>query len=254
MKQLPPLVIVQESPVLLDELRKIAVFERYVPPGRLAGKAELSGVSGCYVIEHVRTGMVYVGSTISLAERVRHNLVDARKGEHSNRNMNELYQDGDVLNAYISRTPTRGDAYTLEQVVVNHFNNNNRVLNIGITDVKRPTYGVTPLDSSRIKMQLSQVGRTHSEATKQKMREWNIGRKHTPETCAKISKLQKERCSSGAGHIHLTSIKQSIGVSVNDTVFPSIKAAARALGIHDSVVGRRCKSPNFKNFTFIPTE
>lgn len=96
--------------------------------------------------------------------------------------------------------------------------------------------------------------KTHSEATKQKMREWNIGRKHTPETCAKISKLQKERCSSGAGHIHLTSIKQSIGVSVNDTVFPSIKAAARALGIHDSVVGRRCKSPNFKNFTFIPTE
>lgn len=226
----------------------------YTPPGKNVGASKYKEVCGCYVIEHVKTGMVYVGSTRDLARRVRTQLTTMPSGEHYNKGVRETCGLHDELKAYIVITTDRDTAYSVEQRIVDIFVPLGLTFNIGVDDVRRPTLGVSPSIETRIKRGLAGIGKTHSEETKEKMRAWNIGRKHTPETRTKLSEIRKALWSDAAfvqqSPLAAHSKRCCMPVRAGEITYQSITAAAVAFKLNESTIAKRCRSNKYPDFNF----
>jgi hypothetical protein len=98
--------------------------------------------------------------------------------------------------------------------------------------------GLKASDATREKQRAAKLGKKQSRNHVEKCRAANVGRKFTAETCAKISaaltgkKLSDDR---------IKKMRMPIYCTTNDTVYPSVRIAAAALGVWDSNISKCAK-------------
>ncbi len=98
-----------------------------------------------------------------------------------------------------------------------------------------PNKGKKASAATREKLRMAKLGKKQSREHIEKCRAANIGRKFTAETCAKISaaltgkKLSDDR---------IKKMRMPIYCTTNDTVYPSVRIAATALGVWDSNISK----------------
>ena len=158
-------------------------------------KNPLSFQPGCYLIKHVPSDNVYVGSSLNLAGRITGNINNLKNGKHKNKNLQKLFDESPNVEISYSVTDTEEEARLLEQETVNKLLDTGKLCNIAIDDVTKSSLGLKRTQETREKMSSSQNGRKVSSDGKKNMSEAQKKYLETPEgqkrlqsNIAKISK------------------------------------------------------------------
>lgn len=182
---------------------------------------------GAYVIEHSKTGKIYIGSTNDVKQRRRGHLSTLANGINSNRGLQEAFDGDPELSFTFVLTGSRDEAYEYEQKLLNHYQGSEKLLNIA-PDAKAAGLGLKRSEETRTKISEAQIGREP----------WNKGRpldeSHRQNVIRSREPLSK-------------------AVSVEGVVYPSLAEAGRSLGLSIGCVHKRVVSQTdrFKNYQFI---
>lgn len=176
-----------------------------------------------YRINHVESGHYYIGSTSNLKARMGTHKSYLKKGTHPNHKLQELYNRDNRLSIDYQYTVDVDKAKDIEQSELDKFVGTSLCCNIG--SGSRSTWAKGKVSDDRRKlMSLAQLGRTHSEETRKKISDHHL---HSPKT-----KLSSNKA------IEVTSTP----VSINGTIYPSMKEASRILKCSQSSISRRVHS------------
>lgn len=104
------------------------------------GKKDFS-IPAAYIIEHSASGMVYVGSTNNLYERLKQHAGKLNRQTHHSKNLQELYNSNPKLNLMFKCTPTREEALDIEQRYLDKLANSGTLLNVA-TDARASGRGL----------------------------------------------------------------------------------------------------------------
>lgn len=206
-------------------------FTKYKPRG-IAVKGmrnspnPLTNQPGCYLVEHVATGNVYVGSSVDLAGRITGNLNSLKNGKHKNKNLQTLFNKDSTVEVYYQSTETEEQARSLEQETVNKLLPAGKLCNIAVVDVTR-----------------TRVGVSLSPETIQKITISNTGKKRTDVARKNMSDAQKAYINTEEGRQRLSYMvgKISKSVTIDGITYPSISEASRSLGIPYTTLVRKYK-------------
>jgi predicted GIY-YIG superfamily endonuclease len=108
----------------------------------------LGSSPGAYVIEHAKTGKIYVGSTGDLGNRKRGNICQLKKGKHHNGPLQTAFNTDTELSFLLIPTDTREEAYQYEQKLINHHSSTGLLFNIA-PDVKSTGKGLVRSEKTR---------------------------------------------------------------------------------------------------------
>ena len=146
-------------------------FEPYVnvPRGgsRLRPRNPLTNTSGAYCVTIIETGMVYVGSTSNLNNRVTRHPYMLKQDKHFNTKLQAAYNTDSDIEITIKPTATIAEAQKIEQQLVDHFRDTGYLCNQGIVDVTRSRFGTSHTEEHRRKIGDTLRGRTMPESVKQ---------------------------------------------------------------------------------------
>lgn len=96
------------------------------------------------------------------------------------------------------------------------------------------TFGYHHCEESKLKISRGNLGKHHSEETKRKMSESQKG-KHSGPRPQKWYKNRK--CRKGVSNVWLRkSVKSIDPITLKETIYPSIKAAAETIGVNESSI------------------
>jgi hypothetical protein len=174
----------------------------------------------------------YIGSTIDANYRMAAHSSELRKNRHVVRKLQEIYNAGGKIVAYIFFTATRDEAYQLEEMKIRGFNNPEVLLNVAL-DVRN-----------------SMTGRNHSSMTKQLMSYVRKGTIQSPEVIAKRTEGLRRFRENNKSEI----VFRNKHVCVDGVIYDSLKDAAKILGVHPCNVGRKALSNKHPNIYFVPFE
>lgn len=175
-------------------------------------KTKLCGV---YILHHLPSGKLYVGSTADLYGRHNDHLGNLRLGVHPVKELQHLYRESGGLDSVLQFesiiTEDRDEAYACEQRILDDLKDSGLLLNKAI-DAKSPN-----------------KGRQHSNSHKQAIAESLRGREHSPERKEKIARINAARGRR---------------VSVDGVIYATLSTAARVLGMDKGVVHKRVNNQN----------
>jgi group I intron endonuclease len=230
-------------------------------------------VCGVYVFTHVTTGKIYVGSTFHFYKRRRQHFHALTAGRHHNRYLQNLFNKDPRFHVefFLVDTSTtakdrRERAFQLEQEIINRHRDSGHLINFQ-TDVKRTMFGVEFTAEHRANMSRARKGIIFSDEHKQKLSAWqrgrqlspewiqkvvdsNRGKKRTPEQRARIAdsiRLARKNPKNADGFERAAAASRK-RVSIDGVVYPSMKAAGEAIGMHPTNVKmyiRTGKRPNW---------
>lgn len=132
-------------------------------------KANPITCDGYYILRHYPSKRIYVGSTNDLDSRIRHHLADLARGKHFVGELQALYNDSPIVEAFIARTENREEAFEAEQKLVTFWKDSGLLLNKGTADVKRAWVGLKHTPETLEKMAATKRGKTISEETRQRL-------------------------------------------------------------------------------------
>lgn len=165
--------------------------------GRLIGGEPIKAVTpsshgksktvGTYLLEHVPTGNVYVGSTQDLYYRVNAHFNALKRNDHRNENLTEAWMTEPDFKVRMFAQPSLKEARAAEQRALDKLMEQGKALNIA-TDVNASRKGVIASPELREKLSNAHKGIPLSAEHKAAMSKAQIGRVVTSETAAKISK------------------------------------------------------------------
>ena len=214
---------------------------------------------GAYLLHHLRSDCVYIGSTKNVRDRYNRHLSDLRANKHASKRLQELYDADSWVVIYFKPCKDRDQAFAEEQSLLDKYMGKPYVVN------RAPTA-------------TSQKGFKHSEETKQKM----AVKRNTPELRALISKLHKGRvlteehrskiARAGLGrpvseknkaitsalfkgkkrtpevtaNIRKAILAKTAPVFINGVEYGSANSAAKILGMSSSTVEYRINSPSIE--------
>ena len=185
-------------------------------------KNPLTNQPGCYLVNHIPSGNVYVGSSVNLAGRITGNLNHLKNNKHKNKNLQAFYNNDPTIKVSFKTTQTEEEARNLEQTMVNTLLPTGKLLNIAIEDVTKTSLGLK-----------------RSVEIREKMSESQTGRKFTNEAKKNMSDAQKRYLSTPEGQARFSNIINKISktVTIDGNTYSSISEASRILGIpHRSLV------------------
>lgn len=226
------------------------ILKKYIP-GTIGGpKNPLRKQPGVYCIEHVETGMVYVGSTTSLSDRASKNKSALKMDKHKNKPLQKLYNDNPNIEIYVEPTPDIKTAQIAEQLVVNALKDTGKLCNVATTNVLKTKTGMKLTDEHKTALLKSSLGVKRSDESRAKMSKAHLGIPLDDEVKQKLSLVHLERLATPEGKAaHAKGIEKLMhSVMCNGVVYESKSAAARALGVDITTILHRCKSPNYPNF------
>ena len=217
-----------------------------------------SKIIGCYVIKHIRTGKIYIGSSSDCKRRKSQHLSDLRHNCHDNKELQKDYNNSpDIIFNQFIRFNTHEEALDFEQEMLNLSNSRSdlkpKLYNYGI-DTRSPNKGLSPSEETRAKLRKANLGKTASFATRFKMSISNKyskrfkGKIHSNSTKIKISKALKGKKQSKEHiqHVMEARLKYLRKVKCIETniTYDSIAYVEKTLGIlHSTIIGC-CKGKN----------
>lgn len=180
---------------------------------------------GAYILTHVQSGHLYIGSTGDLYARNWQHRNSLKNGTHFCKKLQELYDVDQNLNFSGIPFLTKEDSVDEEQRMVDMYKGSPYLLNAATLDVRnvsasRAANGYRHSKETKEKMSAVKTGKITSESTKEKMR---IGR------------------------------KDSTVVVIDGIEYFSVSHAARSLGLSHSGMRFRLKSENFPTWLYKPT-
>ena len=213
---------------------------------------------GIYKIINVVNNKFYVGSAVNLKRRKARHFSELRHGRHSNGKLQAAWRKyGEQAFVFVVVEDLSEDADLLaaENVWLKEHVGKEYCYNIGV-DATAPMLGVSGEASptwgrKRTPEELvaqSWIGRKHREESKAQIRQHLIGKPKSAEVRAKISATLtgegnfwygKKRPDHGA---KVSKAVEVCDVSGSVTIYPSILAVRKALGLTPPTVNRAVKS------------
>lgn len=206
--------------------------------------------TGAYLLKHIGTGKLYVGSHSNLYSRpYQHNHLLKNK-THWNKELQEAYDESPEFSKFIIVTETREEAYDIEQAILDKYHGTGVLFNIA-KDSKIPMAGLEVSDETRSKLSEATKGRPKSDEHRMKISLAAMGHKHSPETIAKLVAAAKARGIRPELTL-LAAEKCSVKVEADGVIYPSKKAAAKAFNLAESSVTKRIlsKNPDFDSWKY----
>lgn len=227
---------------------------RHRPPGGGPGTANpYTKVPGAYVIKHLASDKIYVGSSRNLAARLSTGKTSLAAGKHASKVLQRLFDADARVLYFVQSSATEEAAHELEQLLVNVCMSTGQLCNVGVLDVQRTRLG-RPLTASHIEaLKNASLGAKRSAESKEKMRQAHLGVPLSEEHCKKLSRVHKKRLSTKEGKkAHARGIQKiSDRVSCEGVIYKSKSEAARQLGVHLSTICKRCKDLSNPNYFLV---
>lgn len=237
-----------ESTVLeaVEAFHKLGEVVKRVPSCS-HGKAHYCGA---YLLKHMKTGRLYVGSHANLYSRPYQHSYLLRHQKHWNKELQAAYNDDPNLDQFIIVTNTREEGYQCEQAILDKYHGTGVLFNVA-KDAKLAMTGLEVSDETRLKLSQAGKGRPHTEEHRMRISEANMGHRHSDATIAKM----KERALARGVRPDLTRIAaeaNSVKIEADGVIYPSKKAAGAAHGIAPNTVSKRIRSknPDFASWKF----
>lgn len=219
--------------------------------------------AGVYELVNKLTGLVYVGSTTNIHDRVRVHLGHLVNENHPNQNVQEIFNMSPEfeLNFIPVDSSDKKDLILKEQELIGLHEKNGILLNIAL-DAEVSAKGRKLSESQRFailkattgrvktpeeieKIRLGHLGVRMKESAKEKLRQYRTGLKLSDEHKAKISAGGKGRITSDETKNFLRNNPSSRRpVVISGIEYPSIPEAARQLNITAPTVRGRILSNN----------
>lgn len=184
-----------------------------------------------YQLTHVATGDVYVGSTHDLYTRINKHRTGLSVGEHRNHKLQSAHDTSPEFRVHYLPTNTREEALDLEQSLLDDLRQCDHVLNIAM-DARKSGLGVI-----------------RSESTREKLREINRRQFSSEEARQRHSEITRSKFEDPeyrARHIAIAAERRGVPIEYNGVSYPSIKGAARELGILEGTLRYRLKKSTQK--------
>lgn len=182
--------------------------------------------SGAYLIKHIPSDLVYVGSTADVSRRESEHFSMLRRGKHSCEPLQRLYDesaDQQEFEYLFHPTENREEAFDLEQE--------------WITEKERDGVLVNVAQDARC----STKGREFSQETKEKLRQARLGKPLSKEHA------EKQRCQLRAMAKSGEANPSARTITVDGVRYGTIKEAANVLGVEKSTLRNRGLNDNFPN-------
>jgi hypothetical protein len=212
-------------------------FKKYNHITKIGGGQinELRKKSACYIIKHVETGKMYVGSSSIVSDRMSKNISSLKHNRHKNKPLQEIYNIDPKIEIFIKTTENIEEAQLLEQQTVNSLKNTKLLCNVATTDVTKTNLGVKRSDETIEKISNSNKGKKRSKETCNKLSLSHIGKKPSLEHCKKLSDIRKKLLSTPEGkELHARSIEKISHAVICDGVRYLSKSEAARLSVHQS--------------------
>jgi predicted GIY-YIG superfamily endonuclease len=87
-------------------------------------------IPGVYEIYHIKSGKVYVGSTINLYNRIKAHESNLRKNKHANAPLQKAYNDDARIKFHLYLCNNAYEAYHLEQERIRHHQKEDQCFNL----------------------------------------------------------------------------------------------------------------------------
>lgn len=198
---------------------------------------------GAYLILHVKSGKVYVGSTNNLHGRQIRHLYLLKTGTNTNKNLQSAYDSDPELRWLRFATHTREEAYEYEQALLDHPALVDKLLNIAV-DAKKAGFNLDRSLETRAKIAASLRGRKMSDETKEKQRQSHL-RLYRPEILVMLNDVANLQ-------LRPTNMLRSHPVIVDGVEYESISECGRQHDIQaKSVIDRiESTSPRFTGWMY----
>ncbi len=203
---------------------------------------------GAYILMHISTGGIYIGSTGNLGARISRHVNRLRANKHENRKLQEAFNKDPDLQWSVSITKDREEAYDLEQKLLDHYADYPHLFNLSTADVRNPAKGIVWSEESRKKLRLAQIGKVQtpesnerrSKALKGKPKPEGFGERLREANLnhPRRAELNKALSNSRRGGDN----PNSKAVTIDGVTYSSGSDAARALNIPRSTLEKRLKS------------
>lgn len=221
---------------------------------------------GLYVITHVKSGLMYAGSTGDLHTRQYDHENRLHRDNHPNRGLQAAFNDDPRISFTVHITKDRDEAYTVEQEFIDFYLDSGILFNVA-TDARFPTkglrYGPVTIEKmkrssvgrnlgirksaeTRARMSIARKGVSKSQEHVQAMSVCRVGKSVPMATREKIAQSLKDRVFT-AEHferLRAAALETRVSVSVSGIVYDSVGIAASMLGVHRDTVRNRVLSNN----------
>ena len=235
---------------------------------------------GCYILNHISSGMFYIGSSGNMYERFHVHCSHLRSGIHHNPLLQALFDEDDHLHVEYVTTIDRETAYHIEQQELDRLIDHPACLN-RLNDVVRGWKPGTMPDNLRQATALRnktlhagqqyRLGMKHSQETKEKIRRAHLSRDLstfrrgftvTDETREKMRiansrprakgwKNSPEALENKQAASVIRGIEHSRRVSVDGVVYHNASWAAKALGFTRRTIIVRINDPRYPDWNYV---
>jgi group I intron endonuclease len=210
-------------------------------------------VCGAYILTHVKSRKVYVGSSGNLGYRFCQHIQFLKKGQHHCSALSSLYEEDPHVEFTYFKASNREEAYAKEQELLNECleTSPEAVLNTA-RDVMKPQLGIKLSLEHRDKIRQARLGSKATAETRLKMSLFQTGRKNSPEHIEKtrqfhIGRKRSDKTKQAMSDNHTRSRK----ININGITYSSTLEASRQLSIHQATIWWRANNPRFKDWQFV---
>lgn len=232
-------------------------------------------ISGVYKIKNINTGKIYIGSAVNIDKRQQEHFNLLKRNKHPNnylQNAWNKYGSSSFIFELLEVTETNiiiereqyyldmlhpfGDTgYNICKVAYSCLGiKRSDETKLKMREVKlgenNPNYGKTASDETRQKLSAAMSGNKHwsysknqSEETIERIRKSTSGKIITNDTKNRLSVSGKDAWSKRKSH--------SQPVSINDEIYISIRAAAKAMCVNKDTISHRCNQENYPNYKIL---
>lgn len=210
-------------------------------------------INGVYLIYQENSRRVYIGSSGMPGLRAGRHIVLLRGKRHYNSTFQKLYDDNPNFYMVYYTVDTREEAYKLEQALIDYYSPSGNLINHAL-DVKAPNRGRIASPETREKQRQAKLGVPRSEEAKRRVSEGQIGRVQSAETRRLLSVVKKGKPQPD----HIAELcrernrLRSKPISVDGTIYESVREATRQLNVARDTIKFRVKSssPKWKDWFY----
>lgn len=211
---------------------------------------------GVYVIKHIKSNKIYVGSTDDLGNRRLTHQSSLRLNKSKNKPLQDAYNDDPNIEFILFIiTDTREQAFDEEQKLLNHYKDSGLLFNIA-KDARGSQKGI-PLPSwHALKLIEAARNRVDSPETTKRKSLSHLGKKLSEEHKLKIGLAGIGRKDTLQASINkkLSARSKYKPILIEGVEYESMTAAADVLKIRPSAASNRVRStlPKYKNWIYKP--